>query len=47
MTISESIKSINWLRPQGKYNKMITANANRIKLWKLFEKEEKKVILSG
>lgn len=34
--MTESIKTIKWLKPQGKYNKMITANGHRIKLYKIF-----------
>lgn len=29
---------IKWLRSQGVYRKLITANKHTIKLWKIFEK---------
>ena len=31
------------MRPQGKYLKIITANSHSIKMWKLFEKKQKKM----
>jgi hypothetical protein len=36
-----------WLNQQGKYLKMITTNSRSIKLWKIYEKFEKKVIKSA
>lgn len=38
---------INWLRNQGKYLKLVTTNTRNIKLWKVYEKAEKKVVKSG
>jgi hypothetical protein len=35
------------LRNQGKYLKLITTNSKNIKLWKVFEKAEKKVVKSA
>ena len=29
------------MRPQGKYQKIITSNAKNIKIWKIYEKSEK------
>ena len=37
---------INWLKPQGKYLKMATTNAKSIKIWKIYEKNDKKVVKS-
>ena len=45
--MSESIKMIKWLRSQGKYHKMLTSNSHRIKLWKMYEKQEKKMVLAS
>ena len=44
MEVEEEIVELRWLRPQGKYLKMITTNCRSIKLWKMFEKTEKKVV---
>jgi hypothetical protein len=38
---------IRWLRAQGKYLKMATTNARSIKLWKIYEKFEKRVVRSS
>jgi serine/threonine-protein phosphatase 2A regulatory subunit B len=38
---------MNWLHPQGRYLKLVTSNARTIKLWKMFEKAEKKVVKSA
>ena len=46
MAVSESISHIKWLRPQDKYHKMITSNENCIKLWKMFEKVDSRVVLT-
>lgn len=35
---------MHWLKPQGKYLKLVTTNARNMKMWKLFEKAEKKVV---
>jgi len=35
---------ISWLKPQGKFLKMLTTNSKSIKLWKATEKAEKKII---
>lgn len=47
MEVDESIVDIQWLRNQGKYEKVITSNARTIKSWKIFEQSEKKVVKSG
>jgi len=36
-----------WLRPQGSYHKMLTMNNKYVKLWKIGEKVEKKVVRSA
>lgn len=38
---------IQWLKPQGKYLKICTSNARTVKIWKMFEKTEKKVVKSA
>jgi len=38
---------MEWLQPQGKYLKLATTNSRSIKLWKLFQKSEKKVVKSA
>lgn len=47
MDIEEEIKDIAWLAPQGNYMKMITTNDRSIKLWKIFEKTDKKIVKSA
>jgi hypothetical protein len=47
MDIEEEIKEINWLNPQGNYMKMATTNDRNIKLWKIYEKAEKRVVKSA
>lgn len=44
LQIGEEVNHINWLTPQGKYMKVLTANSNTIKLWKIFEKKEKRIV---
>lgn len=41
---SSEIIDISWLRPQGRYLKLLTTNTRSIKLWKAFQKIDKKVI---
>ena len=36
-----------WLRPQANYQKMLTMNNKIIKLWKIGEKVEKKIVRSA
>jgi hypothetical protein len=43
----EGIVDISWLRPQGKYLKLITSNSKVIKSWKAHEKVEKKILKSA
>ena len=43
MQIEEQIKGIEWLQPQGKYNKLVSTNERSIKVWKFFEKVYKKL----
>lgn len=47
MDIEEEIKDIHWLSPQGPYMKMITTNDRSVKLWKIFDKTEKRVVKSA
>lgn len=47
MDIEEEIKDIVWLSSQGNYMKMVTTNDRTIKLWKIFEKTDKKVVKSA
>lgn len=47
MEVEESIVGMEWLRGQGKYEKIITTNARSIKIWKIFEQSEKKVVKSA
>lgn len=47
VSIGEEINHINWLRPQSKYLKLLTSNSNTIKLWKLFEKQQKYLVRSA
>ena len=35
------------MKPQGKFRKIVTTNAKSIKLWKLVEKPEKRVVKSS
>ena len=35
------------MKPQGQYQKMFTMNSKFIKLWKIFEKPEKKIVRSA
>ena len=42
--VDEEITAIKWLQPQGRYHKLATTNSRTIKIWKMFEKSEKKVI---
>lgn len=35
------------MKPQGNYLKLLTMNCKSIKLWKIYEKPEKKVIKSA
>lgn len=44
MDVEEEITGINWMRSQGKYLKMLTTNSKNIKLWKIYEKAEKKIV---
>lgn len=44
MWTTDEVKKVNWLREQGKYLKMITSNEKNIKIWKIFEKTDKKIV---
>ncbi len=44
MEVEETINGLAWLQPQGKYLKIVSTNSRSIKLWKVFEKAEKKVV---
>jgi hypothetical protein len=45
--VDEEIVDMAWLKQQGKYMKLITTNARTIKLWKIYEKFEKKIVRSA
>lgn len=47
MEIDEEIVAMQWMKPQGKYLKMVTTNSRSIKIWKMFEKTDKKVVKSA
>ncbi len=47
MDVDESITEIDWMNPQGKYLKMMTTNTKDVKLWKMFDRSEKKVAKSA
>lgn len=47
MDIEEEVREISWLAPQGAYLKLLTTNDRTIKLWKVFEKTDKKVVKSA
>ena len=47
MDIEEEVREIAWLGHQGAYMKMLTTNDRTIKLWKIFEKTDKKVVKSS
>ena len=36
-----------WLSQQGKYMRLLSTNTRSIKFWKIFEKNEKKVVKSA
>ncbi len=38
---------MSWMKSQGQYQKMLTMNSKSIKLWKIFEKPEKKIVRSA
>jgi serine/threonine-protein phosphatase 2A regulatory subunit B len=42
--VGEDITGMHWLKPQGKYLKLVTTNARNMKMWKLYEKADKKVV---
>ena len=42
--VDEEILDLNWMKPQGNYLKLLTMNCKNIKLWKIFEKSEKKMV---
>ena len=44
MEVEEGITGISWLPSQGKYMKLLTSNSKTIKVWKVFEKAEKKMV---
>jgi len=35
------------MKGQGKYLKMVTSNSRTVKLWKMFERTDKKVVKSA
>ena len=44
--VDEEIADMAWLNQQGKYLKLVTTNTRSIKLWKIYEKFDKKVVRS-
>lgn len=47
MEVEEEIVGMQWMKPQGKYLKVATTNSRSIKIWKMFEKSDKKVVRSA
>ena len=47
MEIEEEIIGIKWMQNQGKYLKLLTSNTRTVKVWKMFERAEKKVVKSA
>lgn len=45
--VDEGIADMAWLGPQGRYLKLATTNTRSIKLWKIYEKFDKKVVRSA
>ena len=45
--IDEEVLALSWMKPQGQYQKMLTMNSKYLKLWKIFEKPEKKIVRSA
>ncbi len=45
--VDEQVNDISWMKPQGNYLKLLTMNCKNIKLWKIYEKPEKKIIKSA
>jgi serine/threonine-protein phosphatase 2A regulatory subunit B len=45
--VDEEILAISWLPSQGKYHKLLSTNSRTIKLWKIFEKADKKLVRSA
>lgn len=45
--IDEEVLALSWMKPQGQYQKMLTMNSKYLKLWKIYEKAEKKIIRSA
>ena len=44
MEIEETVTGLSWLSPQGKYLKILSTNNKNIKLWKIYQKTEKKIV---
>lgn len=45
--MDEEVTGISWMRSQGTYNKMLTMNNKVVKMWKIYEKPDKKIIRSA
>lgn len=45
--IDEEIISFSWMRSQGNYHKMLTTNTKYVKLWKIYERQTKKMVKSA
>jgi hypothetical protein len=45
--VDEEVTGISWMRAQGQYQKMMTMNSKFIKIWKIYEKPEKKIVRSA
>ena len=47
MDIDEEVREIVWMPQQGNYMKMLTTNDRTAKLWKIYEKTDKKIVKSA
>ena len=45
--VDEEVLDISWMKPQGNYLKLMTMNCKNIKMWKIYEKPEKKLVKSS
>ena len=41
------MRDIVWMSQQGNYMKLLTTNDRTVKLWKIYEKSEKKIVKSA
>ena len=45
--LEEGVQHIHWLRPQGQYSKMLTADHYNVKLWKVQERSAGRAVTRG